>query len=153
MNASATTSGVAGTSVASAAAPGPSPESLLVLHSVQAGLGREAILERIRTLVPTRTVVRVRQATSLEASAAGLAQTSGALVAEFRSELYARWDTCYTVCFGGTIKRAEGVRATPALYVDCLYRPKLGVDLLCFVCWYIMAYILCCQWDSEIFLL
>lgn len=90
LNASATTSGVAGTSVASAAAPGPSPESLLVLHSVQAGLGREAILERIRTLVPTRTVVRVRQATSLEASAAGLAQTSGALVAEFRSELYAR---------------------------------------------------------------
>lgn len=62
-----------------------------LISSLQAGLGHDAVLERLRTLVPPRTVVRVRAATSLEAKAAGVAQTTGTLVAEFRTELNARY--------------------------------------------------------------
>lgn len=77
-------------SAAVAATVGPSAEVMLILHSVQAGLGRDTVLERIKTIVPARTVVRVRPATSLEAAAAGVGQTGGPLVVEFTNELNAR---------------------------------------------------------------
>ncbi|CAM9522976.1 unnamed protein product, partial [Hapterophycus canaliculatus] len=85
---------------ASTAAAGPeNPGCFLVFHSVEAGLGRsDALLASVRTLVPARTVVGVRSATTAEAEAAGVQGVRGGgggaasppLVMEFTSELNAR---------------------------------------------------------------
>lgn len=68
---------------------GPLPESMLLLHSVKAGLGPREVLEALREVVPARAVLGVRPAKAAETEG----QADGALVAEFTSASLARWVT------------------------------------------------------------
>lgn len=81
-----------GVSTASTSLPvaltGPSPQTMLIVHSLKHGLSSQMVLEAIRTVVPPRTVVRVRPAKTAEGDGSG--SGGGALVAEFTSALNAR---------------------------------------------------------------